>query len=171
MALLIRFDSTCLKRKGSSRTSTAGLVGWNANESSSFFCRARPSKIRTTDATSSAGLTRSGLRLRCPDSIRAMSRMSPIRSSKSFAELYATSMAGRSGCCWSMRLRVNSSMPMIAFIGVRISWLIVARNVLLARFASSARSFAHRKSSNSCRRSLISIQPPMMPCTSPRESR
>ena len=29
-------------------------------------------------------------------------------------------------------------MPMIAFIGVRISWLIAARNALLAWFASSA---------------------------------
>ena len=29
-------------------------------------------------------------------------------------------------------------MPMIAFIGVRISWLIVARNALLDSFAASA---------------------------------
>ena len=29
-------------------------------------------------------------------------------------------------------------MPMIAFIGVRISWLIEARNVLFASFAASA---------------------------------
>ena len=29
-------------------------------------------------------------------------------------------------------------MPMTAFIGVRISWLIVARNELLASFAASA---------------------------------
>jgi len=33
-------------------------------------------------------------------------------------------------------------MPMIPFIGVRISWLIVAKNSLLARFAASARLLA-----------------------------
>jgi len=54
---------------------------------------------------------------------------------------------------------------------VRISWLMVARKVLLARLASSARSLAARSSSNSWRRSLMSIQPPMMPWTSPVESR
>jgi hypothetical protein len=31
---------------------------------------------------------------------------------------------------WSARLTASSSMPMTAFIGVRISWLMVARNVL-----------------------------------------
>ena len=35
-------------------------------------------------------------------------------------------------------------MPMIAFIGVRISWLMAARNVLLAWFACSAASRASR---------------------------
>ena len=35
-------------------------------------------------------------------------------------------------------------MPMIAFIGVRISWLIAARKVLLAWFACSAASRASR---------------------------
>ena len=33
-------------------------------------------------------------------------------------------------------------MPMIPFIGVRISWLILARNSLLARLAASAASLA-----------------------------
>ena len=33
-------------------------------------------------------------------------------------------------------------MPMIAFIGVRISWLIEARNALFASFAASASSRA-----------------------------
>ena len=39
--------------------------------------------------------------------------------------------------CWS-----SSVMPRIPFIGVRISWLIVARNSLFARFAASAASRA-----------------------------
>ena len=42
--------------------------------------------------------------------------------------------------CSSFRSVPSSSplMPMIAFIGVRISWLIVARNALFASFAASA---------------------------------
>ena len=37
-------------------------------------------------------------------------------------------------------------MPTIPFMGVRISWLMLARNSLLARFATSARSFAATRS-------------------------
>ena len=37
-------------------------------------------------------------------------------------------------------------MPMMPFIGVRISWLMLARNWLLARLALSAASFARRSS-------------------------
>ena len=40
-------------------------------------------------------------------------------------------------------------IPMIAFIGVRISWLIVARNALLDSFAASATSRASLTSANS----------------------
>ena len=47
-------------------------------------------------------------------------------------------------CCSSSRSVSSSSppIPMIAFIGVRISWLMVARNTLLASFAASASAFA-----------------------------
>ena len=38
-------------------------------------------------------------------------------------------------------------MPMTPFIGVRISWLMLARNSLLARLAASAASFAFCESS------------------------
>ena len=38
-------------------------------------------------------------------------------------------------------------MPMTAFIGVRISWLMLARKSLLARLAASAASRASRSSS------------------------
>ena len=40
-------------------------------------------------------------------------------------------------------------MPMIAFIGVRISWLIAARNALFAWLASSAASRASWASAKS----------------------
>ena len=46
-------------------------------------------------------------------------------------------------CSPSRRDRLsNSSMPSTPFSGVRISWLIVARKLLFARFAASAFSFA-----------------------------
>jgi len=38
--------------------------------------------------------------------------------------------------------RASSVMPMMPFIGVRISWLMLARNSLLARLAASAASLA-----------------------------
>ena len=70
-------------------------------------------------------------------------------------------------------------MPMMPFIGVRISWLMLARNSLLAvladsaspaswlarlmarsscRFAASVSSFDRRSSSSAARRSLMSRQ-------------
>ena len=47
-------------------------------------------------------------------------------------------------------------MPMMAFIGVRISWLMVARNVLLARVACSAASLATRTSASAARARALS---------------
>ena len=78
-------------------------------------------------------------------------------------ESYATWMDWRSGSWSAGRSSASSSMPMIAFIGVRISWLIVARNVVLARLAASALSLASCSSRSSSARSVMSIQPPMMP--------
>ena len=46
-------------------------------------------------------------------------------------------------------------MPMMPFIGVRISWLMLARNSLLARLAASAASLASRSSASLARSSLV----------------
>ena len=48
-------------------------------------------------------------------------------------------------------------MPMIPFIGVRISWLMFARNSLLSRADSSAASRARLIVPSASRRSVISI--------------
>ncbi len=48
-------------------------------------------------------------------------------------------------------------MPMTAFIGVRISWLIVARNELLASLAASA--CARASCASAKRRALRSATP------------
>jgi len=49
----------------------------------------------------------------------------------------------------------SSAMPMIAFIGVLISWLMLARNSLLAWLASSAAIFALRASPSAIFLSVI----------------
>jgi len=47
------------------------------------------------------------------------------------------------------------AMPMMPFIGVRISWLMLARNSLFARLASSA---ARRARSAACSLSFRAVQ-------------
>ena len=75
------------------------------------------------------------------DSIFEKSRMSlRMASSESADDL---TVIRQSRCCSFGSLSSASSvMPMMPFIGVRISWLMLARNSLLARLASMARSRA-----------------------------
>ena len=61
-------------------------------------------------------------------------------------------------------------MPMMAFIGVRISWLMLARKSLLARLAWSAASRASRSSSWYFFSSVMSREIPKVPITSPSSS-
>ncbi|MCY1460232.1 hypothetical protein D9M71_777760 [compost metagenome] len=111
------------------------------------FCLASPSNTLATDSISSRKLARLGDRLSRPDSMRVMSSTSPINSSRLFAEVWAISILARSIGWLSARLSASSRMPITAFIGVRISWLMVARKVVLARLASSAWTFASRNCS------------------------
>ena len=59
-----------------------------------------------------------------------------------------------------MVVSASSVMPMMPFIGVRISWLMLARNSLLARLACSAASFAFCRSSSACLRAVMSVKLP-----------
>nr|WP_242044585.1 hypothetical protein [Anabaena azotica] len=52
---------------------------------------------------------------------------------------------------------ISWEKPRIALRGVRNSWLILARNVLLARLAVSAASLACSSSASAFLRSLISL--------------
>ncbi|MNT49487.1 hypothetical protein D3C72_1863440 [compost metagenome] len=52
---------------------------------------------------------------------------------------------------------------MIAFIGVRISWLMLARKSLFARVASSAISFARCMANSAALRSVMSWSQPSSP--------
>ena len=58
-------------------------------------------------------------------------------------------------------------MPSAAFIGVRISWLMLARNSLLARVAASAASVARRSSTSARLRSVMSKKVTTPPTGSP----
>ena len=60
---------------------------------------------------------------------------------------------------WSSVRVVENSIfekPMIALIGVRSSWLTMARNSDLARSAASAASFARRRAASASLRSVMS---------------
>ena len=60
-----------------------------------------------------------------------------------------------------------SVMPMIPFIGVRISWLMFARNSLFMRLALSAASLACISARVACFWSVTSITVPTSPVISP----
>jgi hypothetical protein len=78
-----------------------------------------------------------------PDSIFEKSRTSLMIASNDspLPRTVSTYSACSASSCVSSRRLV---IPMIAFIGVRISWLMFARNDALARAAASAASFAAR---------------------------
>ncbi|OPZ73762.1 MAG: hypothetical protein BWY82_01013 [Verrucomicrobia bacterium ADurb.Bin474] len=71
----------------------------------------------------------------------------------------------------------SSANPMTPFSGVRISWLMLARNSDFARFAASATSFAMRRLASVSLRSVMSLwvpairhaQPFALRSASPRE--
>ena len=61
----------------------------------------------------------------------------------------------------------SSVMPMTPFMGVRISWLMLARNSLFARFASSATTLAAPSSASTRLRAVMSREMPSAPTTRP----
>ena len=84
--------------------------------------------------------------------------MSLIRLSSVSAEVRATRAYRR--CCASNGVDdMRSSIPTTPFSGVRISWLMFARNSLLARLAASAASFCRCNSSDCLRCVMSSIEP------------
>ena len=80
-----------------------------------------------------------------PLSMRLMSRMSLIRDRRNRPETSSlarqSAAAAGSSSCWNARV----AMPRMAFMGVRISWLIRERNSLLAALACSAWARAVRR--------------------------
>ncbi len=75
-------------------------------------------------------------------------------------------------CCSASRLVSSNRLvsPIIAFIGVRISWLIFARNSVFIRLADSAASRAWCWASSAFCRSVMSIETSITPIISPCSS-
>ena len=94
------------------------------------LCRARAgASRRTASSTVSRSVERHLLERSLPASIFEKSRMSLTRSSSASPD--SLTVAG-SRCCTGVSVvsSARSVMPMMAFIGVRISWLMFARNSL-----------------------------------------
>ncbi len=160
-ALFRRFTIICLMRT-SSPISSLGMVG---SISSTSFTRLSLRRILIMVATSikrEAGWYASLIKSILPASILEKSNTSlmiPNREVAAFLIRMAFSLASKS----SVSLIINSAMPLMAFIGVRISWDILARKLVLAWSAFSACSLAAMMSVISCmmiiRHSSVSSMP------------
>ena len=135
-ALLTRLAITWRRRRASP-IRASGMVGGTWLISSTPFSLARTLKGRRALTTASRRLNSTGDSSSFRASIFEKSRMSLMTLRSVSADSRAITRYSRcssaSGVC-----RVRSVMPMMPFIGVRISWLMLARNSLLARLAASA---------------------------------
>ena len=128
-ALFAKFISTCSSRSGSPRNRLGASGAITTLKSSCFSLACAPMMLPSrlmTWCRSKSTFSRAIL----PASILEKSRMSLRIFNSSSAE--SLILARYSRCCFgdaSSPKRVN---PRIAFIGVRISWLMLAKNSLLA---------------------------------------
>ena len=168
MALPTRLDNACAMRAGSPRT-TAGT-------SAAMWCVRRRFFSRTGAANNCVTLATRERRSKATDSISILpasilekSRMSLMIFSRPSPEVLMVCTYSR--CSVSRRVPTSRLvMPSTPFIGVRISWLMLARNSLFARAAASAASLARR--SSSCARSsqVVSCVTAMSPTRRQRNS-
>ena len=123
----------------------SGSAGSMSNHRSRPFLRAAGAKACATWPITSRKLKGSRSSCRPPASMREKSRMSLSRKSRVSAE---PRRVASWLCCWGVNrlLASRSATPMMPFIGVRISWLMLARKALLARLAPSAASLARSSS-------------------------
>ena len=152
IALESRFKRTCRNRPGSPR-STLGTEAEISCSSSNPFCSARKRMIRARSRVTSSGENSIRSKVSLPASILDKSSTSLITSSSDSAVVFTSSRLSRSSCCTCTLSKTSSVMPIIPLIGVRISWLICARKLLLASLAATARSSARLRSITSTRSS------------------
>ena len=147
MALPTRLSSTCRSRPASP-TRASGTSGCTWQTSSSPFLWARTARARSVSPTAARREKSAGSSSSLPASILEKSSRSLMMPSR----LSAADLTVFRHCRWSSVRgvsRASSVMPRMAFMGVRISWLTLARNSSLARFAASAASFWLARSSAS----------------------
>ena len=144
-ALPIRLCRICRSRLGSART-------WDGRSPAIWQSSFRP--LDLADSACISTVSRARVRRsksicsksRWPASIFEKSRMSLMMRSSERAERWMVSAYWRCFSCKGV-LSSSSVIPNTPFIGVRISWLMVARNSLFALLAASACSLASRSCS------------------------
>ena len=129
MALPTRFTITWRKRPTSPRraSGTAGSTRYKSSSPLAWARRASGLRVSPRASRSRRGI---GSRLSLPASILEKSRMSlRIARRESADDLTVCRYSNCSG--FNCVSRASSVMPMIPFMGVRISWLMFARNSAL----------------------------------------
>ena len=140
MAFPKRLMRICLRRI-SSPWSSSGISPKNSVFSFTCVPCSRASINAVTSFSRAESRKESSTRRILPDSILEKSRMSLIRAS-SVRDADFIFAAWRLAVSSALSRRMNSAMPVMEFMGVRISWLILARKLLFALSAASARSMA-----------------------------
>ena len=156
IALPTRLTRTCRSRPASP-IKASGTSGVALQASSSPLEWARSARAWSVSSSASRREKGMGSRLSLPASILEKSRMSLMTLRRESAELLTRLRYSRCRGVSSVS-RASSVMPMMPFIGVRISWLMLARNSLLARLAASAASLAIRSSSCASLISVMSVR-------------
>ena len=163
-ALDKRLSRACDRRVASPRRRCGR---WSASSTSSRpFWPARSATIAPQRASSASTENTASSSASLPASILDRSRMSLMSCSRCWAAVVSLSMRSRARPSWQSR-RIRWARPMMAFIGVRISWLMLARKALLARLAASAASRASRSASAACFCSVLSMAITTRPTTTP----
>ena len=154
MALPTRFRTICRSLRGSP-SSASGVCGATSHERSSRLASASMTSVFM--APSMHSLSENGIlsTVRCPASILEMSRTSLTMASNDSPEARTSSRHSRCSAVSSV-CSATCVRPMIAFIGVRISWLMLARNSDFARLACSAACLATSNSASARSRICIS---------------
>ena len=111
--------------------------------------------VRTMLPTTSRRLNGMCSKSSRPASILEKSRISSISVSSASDDCFTSDRYSRCSALRSVS-SASSVMPMMAFIGVRISWLMFARKSLFARLAASAASRAAIICSSAALRSPMS---------------
>ena len=160
MALFNRLVRICLSRRPSLSTAS-GVPAWMIKASSSSFSLALGARSCMVSSTTSRRLTGAVSSTNLPASNLEKSSMSLMMANRLLAELWMVSMASRWRCSSSDFNNILLN-PIIPLSGVRISWLVLAKNSDFIRLALSASRRARSSSifctstvSNVSRRSIL----------------